>query len=185
MDVASGSGGPELLSEDPKVAKLRNSTAKMLETQSLVSALLLGVSSGGLFAQPGLELGFLKTSGTILYCVSMFCFLSATIMSAAYLIPIRNERMDPHMTLKDLSGVFFMPLYYFFAGYICMVAGTTAFFLNMGIGHEHTFSCLAFCSAFMIGPTLYTLAKIVRMMPTSSHAYDDLARVHDDVGREE
>ena len=44
------------------------------------------------------------------------------------------------------------------------------FFLDLGIGHRHTFSCLGFCAAFLIFPTLYVLWFV---MTFKAHHRDD------------
>ena len=149
---------------DEEATRLRASTSKLLEVQALASALLLSVAAAGLFAEPGLNTTVFRTIATVAFCIALFCFMSATLMSVAFLVPLMTQSLDPRTVLHSLVPVFAWPYYSFIGGYVCTVAGATAYFLAMNIEMTHTMACLAFCTATAIGPTSYVLYTAMNIM---------------------
>ena len=153
---------------DEEATRLRASTSKLLEVQALASALLLSVAAAGLFAEPGLNTTVFRTIATVSFCIALFCFMSATLMSVAFLVPLMTQSLDPRTVLHSLVPVFAWPYYSFIGGYVCTVAGATAYFLAMDIQMTHTMGCLVFCSCVAIGPTCYVLYAAMNIMQQGS-----------------
>lgn len=106
--------------------------------QGIISALMLSVAGSGFFAEPDLNGGFCKTVATISFCFSLFSFISAAIMSGAFLIPILDDELHPQDTVHAFGRLFILPQVYFCSGYVSLVVGATAYFLAMSIGTMHT-----------------------------------------------
>ena len=153
---------------DEEAQMVRTSTSKLLEIQSLASALLLSVAASGLYAQASLDHTVFRSIATIAFCVALFCFMSATLMSVAFLVPLMTLSLDPRAVLHTLSPIFVWPYYSFIGGYVCTVGGATAYFLAMDIQMTHTMGCLVFCSCVAIGPTCYVLYAAMNIMQQGS-----------------
>lgn len=147
--------------------------AKEMETLALISALMLTVAGGGLFAGNGLaeESYFLGVDARewsiISFCVATFCFMaSAMISSVLMIIFLSKEDTVTQSDVKEKMGFLWdMPKVYFVAGYVMMVVGATCFFLCLVPAHA-TWGCLAFCTAFMIAPTFLALWRGVALLPS-------------------
>ena len=82
---------------------------KELEVQGLLSSLLLGVAGAGLFATTGLN-GLKYESATIIsFCVSVFCYMAAAIMSGVFLLPFLSTTVSSVEILQQLGYWIYVP----------------------------------------------------------------------------
>ena len=70
---------------------------------------MLSVAGSGFFAEPDLNGGFCTTVATISFCFSLFSFISAAIMSGAFLIPILDDELHPQDTVHAFGRLFILP----------------------------------------------------------------------------
>ena len=146
--------------------------AKEMETLALISALMLTVAGGGLFAGNGLEQMFVEIPlydtidarmwSIITFCVSTFSFMTATMISSILMIMFLSSGDAVGGSSSDIRNkmgfVWYLPAAYFMFGYLTMVLGATCFFLCLVPSHM-TWGCLAFCTVFMIFPNFLALCR--------------------------
>ena len=129
---------------EEKEEKMREHKVKELEVQGLISALLLGIVGGGLYAGPTIPEGPLRDLSSVSFCISVFSFLSATIMSGAYMVVVQSSELPlPRIAQRIGPRLWDAPKAYFLLGYCSMLGGILGVFLSLIQGHS-TFGCLAF-----------------------------------------
>ena len=130
---------------------------------SIASSLLLGVSGAGFFGTTGLQPGPFREMAIVSFCISTFAYMSTAIMSAVFLIPYLTNKLSTRQIMGVLGRFELLPKLYFILGYFALVSGAIAFFLCMVPVHL-TFSCLGFCTALFIAPTLYVAYVVYDLM---------------------
>ena len=73
---------------------LHKNKTRELETQVLVSSLLLGVSGAGLFATTGLVGKAWEPVVIASFCVAVFCYMAAAIISSLFLLPFLSTKFS-------------------------------------------------------------------------------------------
>ena len=80
---------------------------------------------------------------------------------------LTNPKLTSRDAEKDIGPMLYrMPKVYFFVGYLCLVAGTTFYFLCMVDGHA-TSACLVTCFVLMVLPTFVALYRASHIVPQS------------------
>ena len=177
LDEAPGQSSE---SSEPSLAKVlqlsfnhmtRDQKAKEFEVMSLISALLLGVSGGGLFIGIDLEDSFWRTFSTMSFCIGLFAFMSAATSSCAFMILVQTSQTPPHMLGKRVGRLWHAPKIYFLIGYLTMTAGITGVFLILLDGGK-TLACLALCAGPMTLPPVYVLYNVFSILREDSFSHD-------------
>lgn len=179
-DVATGDGQAVVKGEPVKVIS-GTPKAKEMETLALISALMLTVAGGGLFADSGLEeksfqVPYMDLSidvrgwSVIMFCASAFSFMTCTMISSVLTILLLAGALKKGPTWAadvqyGMGCLWHSPKAYFLFGYVTMVFGTTSYFLCL-VPPQHTWACLAFCTIVMIFPNFLALFRAYTLMPS-------------------
>ena len=131
---------------------------KQMSTMVLVSSLMLNVAGAGLFSAADLEDSICAHAVVVFFCVSVFSFMSASIMSGAFMLLLMRG-LAPQKIKSKFGRLTAAPQLYFVMGYIFMVLGTTAYFLAERLTVGSTGLCLAFCASLFILPTFAVLGQ--------------------------
>jgi hypothetical protein len=162
--------------------------AKENKTLALLSALMLTVASSGLFAASSLTwmeknfpvetFMFYRSWTVAFFCIAAFSFMTSCMMAYIFhVLFLTNPKLTSKDAMKDIGPVLYkMPKVYFAIGYLCLVAGTTFYFLCMVDGHA-TSACLAACFLCMVSPTCVALYRALNIVPKTEVLEAEEARM--------
>ena len=108
-----------------------------------------------------------------LYCMVVFCFLNATVLSTAYKITFQTQKFDTVDDLKRTMGwvLFCLPSAYFRIGFFLMICGFSVWFLIV-LKIAETSACLLLCSSMIISPMVLALTKLSKFQGGTSCTED-------------